>query len=73
MGESQCLAFCGDRWKRRKGLLGEGLFLRKFENDVGVNESSPFFVGGKEKLESFCYIQVLNGVNLCFEKNFQRK
>jgi hypothetical protein len=46
MVESQCLVLCGDGWKRWKELLGEGLFLRKFENDVGANESSPFFVGG---------------------------
>jgi hypothetical protein len=46
MVESQCLAFCDVAWKRRKELLGEGLFLGKFGNDVGENGSSPFFVGG---------------------------
>jgi hypothetical protein len=54
MGESQCMAICGDRWKLREELLGEGLFLGKFGNDVGVNESLPFFVGGGTKNKFFC-------------------
>jgi hypothetical protein len=35
MGESQCLAFCGDGWKVREELPKESLLLK---NDEGTNE-----------------------------------
>jgi hypothetical protein len=52
MGESQCLAFCGDCWKFRDELPVEGLFLKNFVNGEEANVSLPFFVGGDKKANS---------------------